>query len=223
LFKKNKIDDLTLEDLYAPNWQIFAFLSVLNFLITFWAHRLIFTKEIYYSLLSDQMEIVRIDEFVEVLERFSFLSMLLIPVVLLLKYIINTLILQLPLLLRNIEIPFKKMFRIVMLASIMLTLGQLLQYIWIYLTPLENITRELLTINPLSIAAVIGIENYPQSSVHILNQFNLFEILWGLCIYFGLLSTNQIKKTDAAMLIFTVWTVVLFLQYVLYFFVGKLQ
>ena len=66
MFKKKNMDDLTFEDLYAPNWQIFAFLSVLNFLITFWAHKLIFTKEIYYSLLSDQMEIVRIDEFVEV-------------------------------------------------------------------------------------------------------------------------------------------------------------
>jgi len=223
LFKKKNMDDLTFEDLYAPNWQIFAFLSVLNFLITFWAHKLIFTKEIYYSLLSDQMEIVRIDEFVEVLERFSFLSMLLIPLVLLLKYIINTLILQLPLLLRNIEIPFKKMFRIVMLGSIMLTLGQLIQYIWIYLTPVENITRELLTINPLSLAAVIGTENFSSSSVYVFNQFNLFEILWCLCIYIGLLSTNSIKKPDAAMLIFTVWTIVLFLQYALYFFVGKLQ
>jgi len=223
LFKKKKTDDLTIEDLYAPNWQIFVFLSVLNFLITFWAHRLIFTKEIYYSLFSDQMEIVRIDEFIEVLERFSFLSMLLIPLVLLLKYIINTLILQLPLLLQNIEISFKKMFRFVMLASIMLTLGQLCQYIWIYFTPVETITKQLLTINPLSFAAVVGIEKFPPSSVYILNQFNLFEILWGLCIYYGLLSTNSIKKMDAAMLVFIVWLVVLFLQYALYFFFGKLQ
>ncbi len=223
MFKKKKIEDLTFEDLYAPNWQIFAFLAVLNFLITFWAHRLIFTRDIYYSLLSDQMELTRIDEFVKVLDQFSFLSMLLIPLVLMLKYIIKTLLLQLPLLLRYIEISFKKMFRIVMLASIMLTLGQLVHYIWIYLTPVESITRELLTINPLSLAAIVGIENFPSSSVYVLNQCNIFEILWGLCIYFGLLSTNRIKKTDAGMLVFTIWTVLLFLQYAIYFFIGKLQ
>lgn len=223
MFKKKKIEDLTFEDLYAPNWQIFAFLAVLNFLITFWAHRLIFTRDIYYSLLSDQMELTRIDEFVKVLDQFSFLSMLLIPLVLMLKYIIKTLLLQLPLLLRYIEIRFKKMFRIVMLASIMLTLGQLVHYIWIYLTPVESITRELLTINPLSLAAIVGIENFPSSSVYVLNQCNIFEILWGLCIYFGLLSTNRIKKTDAGMLVFTIWTVLLFLQYAIYFFIGKLQ
>ncbi len=223
MFKKKKIEDLTFEDLYAPNRQIFAFLAVLNFLITFWAHRLIFTRDIYYSLLSDQMELTRIDEFVKVLDQFSFLSMLLIPLVLMLKYIIKTLLLQLPLLLRYIEISFKKMFRIVMLASIMLTLGQLVHYIWIYLTPVESITRELLTINPLSLAAIVGIENFPSSSVYVLNQCNIFEILWGLCIYFGLLSTNRIKKTDAGMLVFTIWTVLLFLQYAIYFFIGKLQ
>ncbi len=169
------------------------------------------------------MEIVRIDEFVEVLDRFSHLSMLVIPVVMLLKLIVNTLILQIPLLIKDIEIPFKKMFRIVMLASIMLTLGQLVHYIWIFLTPVENITRDLLTANPLSLVMLVGVEGYPASSVYVFAQCNVFEVLWGMGIYFGLLSTNKIIKSDIAMLVLGTWTVLLFLQYAIFFFMGELQ
>ena len=149
--------------------------------------------------------------------------MLLIPLVMLVKISINSLILQLPLLIKNIEIPFKKMFRILLLASIMLTFGQLVQYIWIYFTPIENITREQLVVNPLSLAAIVGIENFPSSSVHVFKQCNLFEILWSICVYLGLLSTNKIKNNDAAVLVLSTWTVLLFIQYAIYFFIGELQ
>jgi len=223
LYKKNESNDLTFEDVYAPNWQIFAYLAILNILISFWAHHLIFTKEIYYSLLSDQMEIVRIDEFVEVLDRYSYVSMLLIPLVMLLKLCFNSLILQLPLLIKDIEISFKKMFRIVILASVMLTLGQLVHYTWIYLTPIESIAREQLVVNPLSLAAIVGIEGFPSSSVHVFKQCNLFEILWGIAVYLGLLSTNKIRKNDAALLVLSTWAALLFVQYVIYFFMGELQ
>lgn len=223
MYKENKTEELTLEDLYAPNWQIFAFLAVLNILISFWAHRLIFTKEIYYSLLSDQMEILRIDEFIEVLDRFSLMSLLVVPLVMLIKMTINSLVIQIPLLLQDIEIRFKKMFRIILLSSIVLSVGQLVHYIWIYLTPVKYISYRLIAVNPFSLATIFPNGNFSPGSVYILGQFNVFEILWCFCIYLGLLGTNKIKKQDAAMLVFTVWALLLFLQYVIYYFIGKIQ
>lgn len=223
MFRKKNIDDLSLDDILLPNWQIFMFLAIINFLISFWAHRLIFTKELYYALLSDQLELTRIDNFVDILKKYSFMGTLVIPIVLFLQYLVTGLLLQIPLLLNYIEIGFRKLFRIVMLSSVVLTAGQVVHFIRIYFTPLENVTEQSLMVKPLSMATLVQVSAYPPSSLYVLNQCNLFELLWVGCIFYGLLRTNHIKISDAALLSFVVWSMILFLHWMIYFFIGKLQ
>ena len=223
MLKKSDAKDLKLDEILLPNWQIFLFLAIINVLISFWAHRFIFTRDLYHSLLSDQMELSRIDNFVDILARYSYLSMLVIPAVLFIKYLINTLLLQLPLLLNYIEIRFTKLFRIVMLSSVVLILGQVVHNARIYFSLPKNITREMLIIKPFSLAMLVKADAYPIASLYVLNQCNLFECLWICFIFFGLLRTNTVKKTDALMLTILVWSIMLFLYWAAYFFIEKLQ
>jgi hypothetical protein len=169
------------------------------------------------------MELTRIDTLIDVLKRYTFLGMLLIPAVLFIKYTINTLLLQLPMLLNFIEIRFGILYRLVMFSSTVLMLGQIVYFFRIYLSSPEHISRKLLIIKPLSVAALVDSDAYPPASLFILNQFNLFECLWIGCIFFGLLRTNSLKKLHAAMLAIFVWSIILFMNWAAYFFVGKLQ
>jgi hypothetical protein len=218
LFEKTTIENLTLAGTHLPNWQIFMFLTIIHSLIAFWANHTVFTRELYYALLSDQMELKRIDSFVEILERYSFLTTLLIPFVLFIKYLITTLLLQLPLLLNYIEIKFQILFRIVMFSSIALMTGRIVHIVWIYFSPLEKASRELLTIKPFSLAALIQASAYPRSSLYVLNECNLFQLFWIGCIFFGLLRTNSMKNSDAALISIVMWSIMLFLHWGIYFF-----
>jgi hypothetical protein len=208
---------------FSPNWHIFIFLAIINFLIAFLASQFIFTKDFYYTIFSDQIELTRIDKYVDLVDRFSFWSLLLLPLFLLIRYAVVAFILQIPLLLRYIEISFKYLFRWVMLASMALTLGQVVNFLNIYYTSVEHISATLFKIQPLSLATIISPEEYASNAIVILNQFNLFDVLWGAVLYLGLLKTGKIKKIDAFLLILSVWIFLLVVQWAVLFFLENFR
>ena len=208
---------------FFPNWHIFIYLAIINFLIAFLASEFIFTREFYYTIFSDQMELTRIDKYVDIIKRFSFWSILLFPIFLLIRYLVIALLLQIPLLIRYIEISFTYLFRWVMFASIVLTVGQIFYFLRIYFTVKEKISSSLFTIQPLSLATMINPDEYSSTAISILNQFNLFDMAWGFILYIGLLKTGKIKKIDAFLLVLCVWTFLFTVQWTVLFFLEKIQ
>ena len=223
MFTKTKIDDQSHDEILVPNWQLLMIFVIINILISLWAHRLIFTREFYYALLSDQMAFSRIDHLVSVLDGYSYLTMILIPIGLFIRFLASTLLLQLMMLIKFIEIKFSRLFRLVMVSSLMLSAGQIMHYLWIYFSPQDHSSRTLLQTKPYSLASLVETNEYPPSSLFVLNQSNLFEILWMGCIFWGLVRTNRMKNTDAAMFSFILWSSTLFLHWAVYFFIEKLQ
>jgi len=208
---------------FFPNWHIFIYLSIINFLIAFLASQFIFTRDFYYTLFSDTMELSRIDKYVDIIDRFSFWSLLLLPLFLFIKFSVVALILQIPLLFRYIEISFKYLFRWVMLASFALTLGQLVHFFNIYFTTAKNVCASLFKILPLSLATLINPEEYSSNTIFILNQFNMFDMLWSAVLFIGLIKTGKIKKMDAFILIVCIWTFLLGIQWIVLFFLENFR
>jgi hypothetical protein len=221
--KEYHLNEIDLNGEIFPNWQIFTYLAIINFLIAFLASEFIFTREFYYVIYSDQMELTRIDEHVDIITRFSFWSLLLLPLFLFIRYTVVAFIVQIPLLIRYIEISFRYLCRWVMFASVALTLGQAVHFLTIYLTPVENVSGTLFKIQLLSLATVINPEEYASNAIVILNQFNLFDMLWGIVLYIGLLRTGKIKKMDAFLLVLCVWTFLLIIQWAVLFLLEKIR
>jgi len=221
--KDNNFTEINFNGEFFPNWHIFTYLAIINFLIAFLASEFIFTREFYYTIFSDQMELTRIDKYVDIIKRFSFWSLLLLPLFLLIRYLVIALLLQIPLLIRYIEISFTYLFRWVMFASIVLTVGQIFYFLRIYFTIKEKISSSLFTIQPLSLATMINPDEYSSTAISILNQFNLFDMAWGFILYIGLLKTGKIKKIDAFLLVLCIWTFLLTLQWAVLFFLEKIQ
>jgi hypothetical protein len=214
---------LTLDDIIFPNWQMFVYLAIVNFLVAFMAYEFIFTEEFYRAVYEDQMELARIDKYVDVIHRYSFWSMLAIPVLLLIKFTLITSLLQIPLLVRFIEISFKYLFRWVMLASLPVTVGQAMQYLIIYLKPLEVITPADFRTNFFSISALMNFLDHPNYTIFLLNQFNIFEIFWMVIIYTGLVKTQKISRSESVFVTVLVWFVILLLQWIFIYFFTKMQ
>ncbi|MCK4558874.1 MAG: hypothetical protein KAV45_03750 [Calditrichia bacterium] len=221
--KEKNLAEINCNGEIFPNWQIFTYLAIINFLISFLASEFIFTRDFYYTIFSDQMELTRIDKYVDIIKRFSFWSLLLLPLFLLIRWVITALILQIPLLIRYIEISFKYIFRWVMFASIALTTGQIVYFLRIYFTSSENISRSLFKVQPLSLTTLINPEEYTSTAIVILTQFNLFDLFWGVILYIGLLKTGKIKKMDAFFLVLCVWVFLLFVQWAALFFLEKIR
>jgi hypothetical protein len=223
MVENNLIKDLGLEEEIFPNWQIFTYLAIINFLIAFLAREFIFTREYYYTIFSDQMELTRIDKYVDAVHRFSFWSLLIVPLFLFVRFATIAFILQLPLLIRYIEISFKYLFRWVMFASVAMTAGQIIHFINICITNREDLTKEIFNVQPLSLAMLVDPEKYASNAIMILNQFSFFDLIWGIVLYIGLLKTGKIKKMDAFILVVCVWIFLLVAQWSVIFFMEKFQ
>ena len=169
------------------------------------------------------MELSRIDKHVDIISRFSFWSLLVLPLFLFIRFTITAFIVQIPLLIRYIEISFKYLFRWVMFASVAISLGQGIHFLNIYFTSEEELSVALYKIQPLSLASLINPEEYASNAILILNQFNLFDIFWGIILYIGLLKTGKIKRKDAFLLVLCVWAFLLFIQWIVLFLLEKIR
>lgn len=207
-----------LNEKISPNGHIFIYLSIINFFIAYLADQYIFSREFYYTIFSDQMELTRIDQYVDLISRFSFWSLFLVPVFLFVRYTVVAFLLQIPLLFMFIEISFKYLFRWVMLASIFLTIGDTIHLLNIYFTSSENITPTQFMITPFSLATIINPQAYASLAILILNHFNLFDILWGITLYIGLLKTAKLNKINTVLLVAYVWIFFILVELIVVFF-----
>jgi len=218
-----KLKGLILNPESIKNWQIFIVLMIINIILSWIFQEYVMTREVYHSLFSERIESYRIDRQLELANRFQIWGYLLIPALLWLKITLVTLLLQLPLLYKFIEIPFKSIFRVVMIASFSFILMSMVRMIQLASIPPEQINDNILKSMPLSFSGLIDISNYPESAVVMLSTFNIFEAVWMLFLFLGfsIIAEDKIKKIDSALLVFGVWSFLLFIQYVFVTYMEK--
>ena len=209
---------------FLSNLQIFLTLLAINVILSWIFQEVIMTREVYHSLLSGRLENYRIDKQIELINRFKIWGYLFLPVVLWLKFAIVSLLLQLPLMIKFIEIPFRKIFRVVMIASVSFLIMNSAYIIYLSALPAAEITQGSLNMIPLSISSIINISSYPESAVKMLSSFNLFEMGWVLLIYCGfvVIAAEKLKKFDVLILVIGVWSFLLVFKYALLIYMDKI-
>lgn len=204
-------------------WQIFIIFLVVNIILSWLFQEYVMTREVYHSLLSDRLEAYRIDKQFELMNRFQVWGYLLSPIILWLKFTLVALLLQLPLMLKFIEIPFKQIFRVVMIASIAGMMMSATHFSQLLSLPVEEINKSVLKVMPCSLSGLVEISQYPESVITVLSTFNIFESCWIVLLFWGLvsISNDKLKKVDVAILVVGIWTFMLLLQYSLVSYFDK--
>ena len=208
-------------DYNLKNWHLFFFITCSYLIITLVTDKFIMTRETYQILLSDKMESYRIDDYYEMLKRFSIYSYLAIPLIIWIKITFIALLLQTLIMLKNIEVSFKEMFKIAAIANIPFIVLGIARITILFLTPKLNYTNELFSSTPGSITNLLRRENYNEAAYSFLSNINIYEALWILLIYFGLKRLNKIEKSDAFFITSGVWLGLTALQFGLILYLNK--
>lgn len=204
-------------------WQLFLILALLSIIISILFQKFIMTRDVYYNLYSDQLEENRIDDIIDFTQKLQIWGYIAIPIITWLRLAFITFLLQLPLMIKFIEIPFRELFRIITFAFSIMFVGEMVRFLYLYFLPTESITLNSLTFIPLSITNFLDKSNYPDLVYSILSKINLFEFLWCYVIYAGLYKTNKLEKIDAVSIIFGVWVSLLLIVTGFTFFTGSLR
>ena len=156
------------------NWHLYLFVTILYLIVALVNDKFIMTRDVYQQLFSDKMEGYRIDDYYQLIKKFTFYAYLIIPVVTWLKITFIALLLQTPLMLKNIEVSFKETFRIAAIANLPLILRGVVKFTILIFTPRVEYTNDLLSSIPGSITNFISKANYSQVSYNFLSNINIY-------------------------------------------------
>lgn len=196
-------------------WHIFLMIVIGMWINTWIIQNNIFTLEVYYNLLSESLDYNRIDDQYYLMNKLSIIIYFVTPMLLWFKLSTLTLLLQFPFIFKYIDIPFKKIFRIVTIGQIIYLISTFIKTMYLLRLDSSKITKATLAFVPLSITNFLDSSLYSKTSYSLLNHINLFELIWCIIICKGLISTEKLKKIDAALVVVIVWTIIMVFQWAL--------
>lgn len=210
-----------LKEFTLKNWHLFVFITCMYLIISLVNDKFIMTREVYQLLLSDKMESYRIDDYYEMLKRFSAYLYLSLPLITWLKITFIAFLLQTPLMLKSIEISFKETFRIAVYANIPFIIRDIIKLGILFFTPRAEYTNELLSFMPGSITNFLSEENYSTLTFNFLSSINVYEALWIFVVFLGLARLKRFDKVDAFILSSGVWIGLTLFQFGLMFYMSR--
>ncbi|MBN1781361.1 hypothetical protein JW948_09570 [bacterium] len=204
-------------------WLLFCMLTAGLALDLFLTQEVIMTREAYHSILSDRMDAALIDRYADQIHRFSGIVYVLVPVVLMLKIVFKTLLVQFPFVLKLKDMPFGRLFVTVCLAEIPLLSGKLSGTLLRMHVPSGSLDYAALSHVPLSLSGFFDMSSYPASTVFLMNHLNIFQGLWiGLMVY-GLLRIRSMSLTNALILILGIWFFMFIFQWAVVAYLMRLM
>lgn len=209
-----------IKDNEVKNWQLFLLLLVFNvFILVLWDN-FVMTKEIYHALLSSKLESYQIDNYYVLIQHYSIYNYLFIPVLLILRAVTVTMLIQLFFLFSLQNLKFKEVFKITLLGIGILLIGSLIKIGWLVTIPKEQLTQKMLHIMPLSLSNLIDVTKQDNIMIGVLNSINIFELIWLLTIGILIKLVFEIKFAKSILISFSVWSLIFLFQLglELYFF-----
>jgi hypothetical protein len=192
-------------------WQLYLSISILSVIVAIALQKFIMTQEVYYSIYGSQMEEYRIDDFIKFTEKFQVWGYIATPLLVWLRIAFVAFLIQLPFMLKYIEIPFNEVFRIAAFAFMVMLSADIVRFFYLYFLPSESISTESLTITPLALSNLLNKTNYSDIAYTILSKINVFEFVWSYVVYRGLYRTDKINKLDSMPVVMCVWVGILVL------------
>jgi len=200
-------------DIMLKTWHLFFLIVIVSVLISIAFQKFIMTREVYYSLLGNQMEDYRIDDYMSLMRKFQVWGYIATPLIIWLRIAFVTFLIQLPFMLKNIDIPFKVIFRIIAIAYLVLLSVDVIRFFYLYFKPAAQITVDSLSFMPLALTNLLNKNDYSEMIFSFLNKINLFELLWCVVVYFGLVKTKKMENIDYVLIVFFVWIGILALTF----------
>lgn len=202
--------------------HIFIFILLLQISTYYFTRKYIMTREFYIKLLGDRLTMDMIDTQMKISAKFALWGYIFIPVIILFQITFHALLIQFPLLLKLIDIPFKKLFRLSAFAILPFSLLNILKTYRIYQLPADNISQKALAFTPFSINSIINPGFYDKNVYQFLGSFHLFWLIWLFILYRGLSITKKVNKIDSVLYPLCIFLFIILLKYGLSSYLTKI-
>lgn len=171
--------------IFSVNKLYFVLLWILiYFLGAFLTNNYILDNSFYYSSLGSQLSTDRINSVIHLNRKMQWISYFSIPIILLIKWTILSGIIYLGAFLFNQKLLFKDCFHLFLAAEIIPASVILIKQLYFYLYPPESL-EALQAFYPFSALQIVDFQKIPVYMIYILQQLNLFEIIYWSFLIIG--------------------------------------
>ncbi len=176
---------------YRPYFDLdkrlyFLLLCAANMVAIKMNNTLILTDDIYYQTYGEQVAIAKIESFLDLRERISWLAYVFVPIILLIKISFVALCLNIGTLFSNIKLGFKRLFRIALVAELIFVVAGIIRILWLYYVKEIEVLQDVQYFYPLSMINFFSIDTLESWFIYPMVTLNLFEVAYFMALGLGL-------------------------------------
>jgi hypothetical protein len=206
---------------FQLNWlKLFLLITLTNILLVWLSKNLLLNEIVFYNTYSDQLNYERSLKLFQHLKEFAWVSYLLTPIILLIKFSIISFILFIGVVLFNYQskISLKAIFRLVIASEIIFVFAGFIKFFWFYFVAGNYDLKELSFFYPLSLLNLFKIGEVEKIWVYPFQTINLFQLGYILLVSFGLNKICKVNKNSSERIVIFSYVPALILWVVLIMF-----
>ena len=173
---------------------LFIFLCVIGIIILYIYSNFLLTEQHYIQQYEEQFTYEQIKKFLSIQSHYQWYAYPVLPIIYLMKIFIICLVLQAGVIFYNVNIGFKKLFKIVLIAEFIFLIPAFIKLLWFMFIKTDYDLLEYQAFFPLSALNLVDVNNIPPWLLYPLQLANIFEILYWLALAYGIsLAANEKK------------------------------
>lgn len=165
---------------------LFTFLVIISVLLVLLNSIFLLTDDLYFDHFGEQMSYDQIRSFLDLQYKFQWITYLALPIILLLKISILSIVLLAGSFFWNVNISFKRLFQIALIAEFIFIIPSLIKLGWFLFIKSDYELIDLQTFYPMSLVNLVNIGDVPIWLYYPLQTFNVFEVVYWCVLAYGL-------------------------------------
>ncbi len=203
-------------------WSLFTGIILLNIIVIWLSKTVLINETVFYNTYSEQLTIDRSLQLFENLKKFSWVSYVLIPIMLIIKFTLVSIVLYTGIFFYNLhyKITFGTIFKIVIASELIFIFAGVIKFLWFYLFAGNYDLNDIGFFYPLSLINLFKITEVSKVWIYPLQIVNLFQILYIIALSFGLRKIGHLSESESDKVVLSSYLPALALWIILVMFIS---
>ena len=182
--------------LSVKGWKLFLGIVSLNLLVIFLSQMTLINETVFFNTYSDQLTYERSMELFQQIQNYSWVSYVLGPVLLFLKFSAISVLLYIGVFFSDLhkDIPLRKIFKVVIACESVFIAASMIKLLWFVFFAGNYTLEDMSFFYPLSVINLFKRPEVAAYWVYPLQTVNLFQFLYVLLLAFGLSKVGSVNK-----------------------------
>jgi len=182
--------------LSIKNWKLFTGIVLTNYLVLMASQTTLINEIVFFNTYSEQLSYERSMELFHKMRSFSWVSYVITPIMLLLKFSAICVLLYIGMFFADLhkEITLRKVFKVVMVSEVAFIIASIIKLLWFIFFAGNYTLNDMSFFYPLSLINLFSRNEVASFWIFPLQTINVFQFVYVFLLAFGLSRISSVKR-----------------------------